>query len=95
MKLLQINDKEWINPDLIMTIEEDPVDNSFCFIQLLYGYKRFCDRYSAQQLMSKICENTYYDWEEAKQRLKDTKITLESFKEAFNNENDGICKEDK
>ena len=58
--LLQINDKEWINPDLIMTIEEDPVDNSFCFIQLLYGYKRFCDRYSAQQLMSKICEEVYY-----------------------------------
>ena len=47
MKLLQINDKEWINPDLIMTIEEDPVDNSFCFIQKIceevyYGDDGIC-----------------------------------------------------
>ena len=61
MKLLQINDREWINPDFIIAIEEDPVDNSFCFIHLLYGYKRFCDRYSAQLLMSKICEEVYYE----------------------------------
>ena len=60
MRLLQINDKEWINPNMIMAIEEDPVDNSFCFIHLSNSYKRFCDRYSAQQLMSKICEEVYY-----------------------------------
>ena len=103
MKLLQINDKEWINPDMIMSIEEDPVDNSFCFIHLSNSYKRFCDRYSAQQLISKICEEFDYGEEIDKTRheirvlqseIDYKKDIIEHTIWRMNHENDGIRKDD-
>lgn len=59
MKLLQINDNEWINTDLITVISGE--EDGFCWIRMVgENFGRYCDRYNAQQLMSKICEEVYY-----------------------------------
>ena len=59
MKLLQINDNEFVNQDLITVISGD--ENNCCWVRMLCeNFGRFCDRYSAVQLMSKICERIYY-----------------------------------
>ena len=61
MKLLQINEKMFINIDFITCIVEDEENPDGCWIkQCGEDYSRFCDRYSAQQLMSMICEEVYY-----------------------------------
>ena len=60
MKLLQINDNEYINTEMIEVISGDEAEGC-CWIRLHgEGFGRFCDLYSAQQLMSKICEEVYY-----------------------------------
>ena len=57
MKLLQINNTEWINPELITVIYDE---GDYCFIEFPYSkVKHVCDM-PAQQLMSKICEEVYY-----------------------------------
>ena len=62
MKLLQINDSQYVNPDMIAFISDNNIDGDSCWI-ILSGTKDsiFCDRYSAQQLMSIICEEVYYE----------------------------------
>ena len=60
MKLLQISEKMFINIDFITCIEEDEDKNGCWIKQVGEDYSRLCDRYSAQQLMSKICEEVYY-----------------------------------
>ena len=62
MKLLQINDYEWVNTDLITVISESESEcQDCCLVRMLNeDFGRFCDRYNAQQLMSKICEEVYY-----------------------------------
>ena len=60
MKLLQINDNTFVNQDLITVISRDEADDC-CWVRMIgENFGRFCDRYSAQQLMSKICEEVYY-----------------------------------
>ena len=57
MKLLQINDNEWINPELITVINDE---EDYCWIEFPYSkVKHFCNM-TAHQLMSKICEEVYY-----------------------------------
>ena len=58
MKLLQINDTMWINAYNIEAIDE--IDPTCCRITSISGMEYFCDRYTAQQLMSIICEEVYY-----------------------------------
>ena len=60
MRLLQINDTEIINTDLILCISEDEDPNCCWIRQVGEQFGRYCDRYSAKQLMSKICEEVYY-----------------------------------
>ena len=59
MKLLQISEYFTIDVNKIIYIEEE--DDTSCWIRVLgIEFKLFCDRYNAQQLMSKICEEVYY-----------------------------------
>ena len=61
MRLLQINDNEIINVEMIEVISGDK-DERWCWVRLHgEGFGRFCDKYSVQQLMSKICEEVYYE----------------------------------
>ena len=58
MKLLQINELDYVNPETIENIED--CDDDYCYVELKSGKIKCCDIYSAQQLMSKICEEVYY-----------------------------------
>ena len=60
MRLLQINDTEYVNPDMIIVISDNDSDDS-CWIRIQGdNCARFCDRFNSLQLMSLICEGTYY-----------------------------------
>ena len=104
MKLLQINDTEIINTDLIICISEDEDPNCCWIRQVGEQFGRFCDKYSAQQLMSKICEEVDYGAEIDKTRheirvlqseIDYKKDIIEHTIWRMNHEDDGICKEDK
>lgn len=58
MKLLQINDSIWLDLNYFAAIEE--FGSTHCKVYTTSGHVYICDRYSAQQLMSKICEEGYY-----------------------------------
>ena len=59
MKLLQISDDRYINPEMITYIYD--LNENSCYIGLAsYESSFVCDKYNAQQLMSKICEEVYY-----------------------------------
>ena len=60
MKLLQINEDQWINPEMITYIEDDFPEHRGCYVYL-QGIQnpKWCD-ITALKLMSKICEEVYY-----------------------------------
>ena len=62
MKLLQINDYTWVNPEKITCIEQDESEyaphGSYVFLE---GQNRqFWSNKTILQLMSEICEEVYY-----------------------------------
>ena len=61
MKLLRINENQWINPEMITYIEDDIPQHRGCFIHLQgIELPKWCD-IPALMLMSKICEEVYYE----------------------------------
>ena len=58
MKLLQINEYQWINPEMITKIEDEAKG---CYVHLTGDNTVQWSNMTAKELMSKICEEVYYE----------------------------------
>ena len=60
MKLLQINEYQYVNPEMITCIEDESPCCRGCYIHLAGDNTVKWSNMSVLEIMSKICEEVYY-----------------------------------